>query len=44
MVRGSKDLSSGVFELVGEAYVHGIMDGELHGRDDVPSWQDVNLV
>jgi hypothetical protein len=42
--RRSKDPLTGVFELVGEAYVHGIMDGELHGRDDVPSWQDVNLV
>jgi hypothetical protein len=42
--RWSKDPSTGGFKLVGEPYLHGVMDGELHGRDDVSSWQDVNLV
>lgn len=41
---GSNESSSNSFELVGEAYVHGIMDGEFYGRDEVPSWRDVNLV
>ncbi len=41
---GSNESSSNSFKLVGEAYVHGIMDGEFYGRDEVPSWRDVNLV
>jgi hypothetical protein len=41
---GSKGSSSNSFELVGEAYLHGIMDEEFHGRDEVPSWRDVNLL
>jgi hypothetical protein len=41
---GANESSSNSFELVGEAYVHGIMDGEFHGRDELLPWRDVNLV
>lgn len=41
---GSNESSSNSFELVGEAYIHGIMDGEFHGQDELLPWRDVNLV
>ena len=40
-----RDLEGGRFELVGPAYVHGIMEGELvlGGFTTGPSWQSVHL-